>query len=109
MVYRRGINRGWVCSAWHLKRRLIRAGRLRANGTTEHFNRTLLTEWAYDVHGPATAYADVALTNSFAAPTRNEAIASSAGNHQSADSPPENNISVHHTWAEGSAAEVWSV
>jgi transposase InsO family protein len=47
LVYRRGTNWGWVCSAWQLKRRFIRPGRPWTNGKAERFNRTLLTEWAY--------------------------------------------------------------
>lgn len=47
MVYRRGTDWGWVCSAWGLKRRFIKPGRPWTNGKAERFNRTLLTEWAY--------------------------------------------------------------
>lgn len=47
MVYRRGTNWGWVCVAWQLKRRFIKAGCPWTNGKAERFNRTLLTEWAY--------------------------------------------------------------
>lgn len=48
MVYRHGTNWGWVCSAWQLKRRFIRPGCPWTNGKAERFNRTLLTEWAYN-------------------------------------------------------------
>ncbi|MBT1194064.1 IS481 family transposase [Rhodococcoides kroppenstedtii] len=47
LVYRRGTNWGWVCTAWGLKRRFIRPGCPWTNGKAERFNRTLLTEWAY--------------------------------------------------------------
>jgi transposase InsO family protein len=47
MVYRRGMNWGWVCSAWQLKRRFIKPGCPWTNGKAERFNRTLLNEWAY--------------------------------------------------------------
>lgn len=47
LVYRRGTNWGWVCSAWQLKRRFIKPGCPWTNGKAERFNRTLLTEWAY--------------------------------------------------------------
>jgi transposase InsO family protein len=47
MVYRRGTNWGWVCSAWQLKRRFIKPGCPWTNGKAERFNRTLLNEWAY--------------------------------------------------------------
>jgi transposase InsO family protein len=47
LVYRRGTDWGWVCSAWQLKRRFIRPGCPWTNGKAERFNRTLLNEWAY--------------------------------------------------------------
>ena len=47
LVYRRGTNWGWVCSAWQLKRRFTRPGCPWTNGKAERFNRTLLNEWAY--------------------------------------------------------------
>jgi transposase InsO family protein len=47
LVYRRGTNWGWVCSAWQLKRRFIKPGCPWTNGKAERFNRTLITEWAY--------------------------------------------------------------
>jgi transposase InsO family protein len=47
MVYRRGTDWGWVCSAWQLKRRFTKPGCPWTNGKAERFNRTLLTEWAY--------------------------------------------------------------
>jgi transposase len=86
MVYRRGTNWGWVCVAWQLKRRFIRPGCPWTNGKAERFNRTLLTEWAYDHE---------ALTDSYAGTTLNEATPPSAENHPSAGSPPDNNVSGH--------------
>lgn len=53
MVYRRGTDWGWVCTAWQLKRRYIKPGCPWTNGKAERFNRTLLTEWAY--HRPWTS------------------------------------------------------
>jgi transposase InsO family protein len=47
MVYRRGTDWGWVCTAWQLKRRFTKPGCPWTNGKAERFNRTLLTEWAY--------------------------------------------------------------
>jgi transposase InsO family protein len=47
LVYRRGTDWGWVCSAWQLKRRFTKPGCPWTNGKAERFNRTLLTEWAY--------------------------------------------------------------
>jgi transposase InsO family protein len=47
LVYRRGINWGWVCTAWQLNRRFTKPGCPWTNGKAERFNRTLLTEWAY--------------------------------------------------------------
>jgi transposase InsO family protein len=47
MVYRRGTDWGWVCSAWQLKRRFTKPGCPWTNGKAERFNRTLLNEWAY--------------------------------------------------------------
>lgn len=47
-VYRRGTDWGWVCAAWQLRRRFTRPGCPWTNGKAERFNRTLLTEWAYD-------------------------------------------------------------
>jgi transposase InsO family protein len=47
MVYRKGTDWGWVCSAWQLKRRFTKPGCPWTNGKAERFNRTLLTEWAY--------------------------------------------------------------
>jgi len=47
MVYRRGTDWGWVCSAWQLKRHFTKPGCPWTNGKAERFNRTLLTEWAY--------------------------------------------------------------
>jgi transposase len=47
MVYRRGTDWGWVCSAWQLKRRFTKPGCPWTNGKAERFNRTLLQEWAY--------------------------------------------------------------
>lgn len=47
MVYRKGIDWGWVCSAWQLRRRFTKVGCPWTNGKAERFNRTLLTEWAY--------------------------------------------------------------
>lgn len=47
MVYRRGTDWGWVCSAWQLKRRFTKPGCPWTNGKAERFNRTLLREWAY--------------------------------------------------------------
>lgn len=47
MVYRRGSDWGWVCTAWQLKRRFTKPGCPWTNGKAERFNRTLLTEWAY--------------------------------------------------------------
>ena len=47
LVYRRGTDWGWVCTAWQLKRRFIKPGCPWTNGKAERFNRTLLTEWAY--------------------------------------------------------------
>jgi transposase InsO family protein len=37
----------WVCSAWQLKRRFTKPGCPWTNGKAERFNRTLQTEWAY--------------------------------------------------------------
>jgi transposase InsO family protein len=47
MVYRRGTDWGWVCTAWQLKRRFTKPGCPWTNGKAERFNRTLLNEWAY--------------------------------------------------------------
>jgi transposase InsO family protein len=47
LVYRRGTDWGWVCSAWQLKRRFTKPGCPWTNGKAERFNRTLLTDWAY--------------------------------------------------------------
>jgi len=47
LVYRRGTDWGWVCSAWQLKRRFTKPGCPWTTGKAERFNRTLLTEWAY--------------------------------------------------------------
>ena len=47
MVYRKGTDWGWVCSAWQLKRRFTKPGCPWTNGKAERFNRTLLNEWAY--------------------------------------------------------------
>jgi transposase InsO family protein len=47
LVYRRGTDWGWVCSAWQLKRRFTKPHCPWTNGKAERFNRTLLTEWAY--------------------------------------------------------------
>ena len=47
LVYRRGGDWGWVCSAWQLKRRFTKPGCPWTNGKAERFNRTLLNEWAY--------------------------------------------------------------
>jgi len=47
MVYRRGTDWAWVCTAWQLKRRFTKPGCPWTNGKAERFNRTLLTEWAY--------------------------------------------------------------
>jgi len=47
LVYRRGTNWGWVCTAWQLKRRFTKPRCPWTNGKAERFNRTLLTEWAY--------------------------------------------------------------
>lgn len=47
LVYRRGTNWAWVCSAWQLKRRFTKPGCPWTNGKAERFNRTLLNEWAY--------------------------------------------------------------
>lgn len=47
LVYRRGTNWGWVCTAWQLKRRFTKPGCPWTNGKVERFNRTLLNEWAY--------------------------------------------------------------
>lgn len=47
LVYRRGTNWGWVCTAWGLRRRFIKPGCPWTNGKVERFNRTLLNEWAY--------------------------------------------------------------
>ena len=47
LVYRRGTDWGWVCSAWELKRRFTKPGCPWTNGKAERFNRTLLNEWAY--------------------------------------------------------------
>jgi transposase InsO family protein len=47
LVYHRGANWGWVCSAWQIKRRFIKPGCPWTNGKVERFNRTLLNEWAY--------------------------------------------------------------
>jgi len=47
LVYRKGTDWGWVCSAWQLKRRFTKPGCPWTNGKAERFNRTLLTEWAY--------------------------------------------------------------
>jgi transposase InsO family protein len=47
LVYRRGTDWGWVCTAWQLKRRFTKPGCPWTNGKAERFNRTLLTEWAY--------------------------------------------------------------
>ena len=48
LVYRRGTDWGWVCTAWQLKRRFTRPGCPWTNGKAERFSRTLLSEWAYD-------------------------------------------------------------
>lgn len=47
LVYRQGLDWGWVCSAWGLKRRFTKPGCPWTNGKAERFNRTLLNEWAY--------------------------------------------------------------
>lgn len=47
MVYRKGTDWGWVCSAWQIKRRFTKPGCPWTNGKAERFNRTLLNEWAY--------------------------------------------------------------
>jgi transposase InsO family protein len=47
LVYRKGTDWGWVCSAWQLKRRFTKPGCPWTNGKAERFNRTLLNEWAY--------------------------------------------------------------
>jgi transposase InsO family protein len=47
LVYRRGTDWAWVCTAWQLKRRFTKPGCPWTNGKAERFNRTLLTEWAY--------------------------------------------------------------
>lgn len=47
-VYRIGTDWGWVCSAWQLKRRFTKPACPWTNGKAERFNRTLLTEWAYN-------------------------------------------------------------
>lgn len=47
IVYRRGTDWGWVCSAWQLKRRFTKPGCPWIDGKAERFNRTLLNEWAY--------------------------------------------------------------
>jgi transposase InsO family protein len=47
LVYRRGTDWGWVCSAWQLKRRFTKPGCPWTNGKAERFNCTLLNEWAY--------------------------------------------------------------
>lgn len=47
MVYRRGTDWAWVCTAWQLKRRFTKPGCPWTNGKAERFNRTLLNEWAY--------------------------------------------------------------
>ena len=47
LVYRKGTDWGWVCSAWQLKRRFTKPGHPWTNGKAERFNRTLLNEWAY--------------------------------------------------------------
>ena len=47
MVYRRGTDWAWVCTAWQLKRRFTKPGCPWTNGKAERFNRTLLSEWAY--------------------------------------------------------------
>ena len=47
LVYRRGTNWGWVCTAWGVRRRFIKPGCPWTNGKAERFNRTLLNEWAY--------------------------------------------------------------
>jgi transposase InsO family protein len=47
LVYRRGTDWGWVCSAWQLKRRFTKPGCPWTNGKAERFNRTLMNEWAY--------------------------------------------------------------
>jgi len=47
LVYRKGTDWGWVCTAWQLKRRFTKPGCPWTNGKAERFNRTLLTEWAY--------------------------------------------------------------
>lgn len=47
LVYRRGTDWSWVCTAWSLRRRFIKPGHPWTNGKAERFNRTLLNEWAY--------------------------------------------------------------
>lgn len=47
LVYRRGTDWAWVCTAWQLKRRFTKPGCPWTNGKAERFNRTLQTEWAY--------------------------------------------------------------
>ncbi len=47
MVYRRGTDWAWVCTAWQLKRRFTKPGCPWTNGKAERFNRTLMSEWAY--------------------------------------------------------------
>jgi transposase InsO family protein len=48
MVYRHGHHWAATCTTWHLKRRFTRPGCPWTNGKAERFNRTLLTEWAYN-------------------------------------------------------------
>jgi transposase InsO family protein len=88
MVYRRGTNWGWVCTAWGLRRRFIKLCGPWTNGKAERFNRTLLNEWAC-------AHED--LTNSYTATTLNHTTPPLAYDHPSAGSPPDNNVSGHGT------------
>jgi hypothetical protein len=55
LVYRRGTDWGWVCSAWQLKCRFTRPGCPWTNGKAERFNRTLAQEWAGPTPAPGPA------------------------------------------------------
>ena len=87
LVYRRGTDWGWVCSAWQLKRRFTKPGCPWTNGKAERFNRTLLNEMSgpTPATGPATACAAAALTDSCSTTTLDAATPPTAADHPSAD------------------------
>ena len=97
MVYRRGTDWGWVCTAWQLKRRFTNPAApgptAKQNDSTAPCCRSGPTPGP----GPATPPAAVALTTSCTTTTIDGATPPSEDGHPSAASPPDNNVSGHDT------------